>query len=93
MDESVCDFCSTDYSESLYQGTTKLAYTGDQPPVYVCSPCLVEGTLKWQRGDFESNIDEDIKEQVLRAIYGRGLDIKVNEEDRSGSLKLGEIPD
>lgn len=92
MDESICDFCGTDYSESLHQSVTKLAYTGDQPPVYICSPCLVEGTLEWQKEDFDDFADQDVTEQVLTKIYSRGLDIKVNKKERPESLNIGEIP-
>lgn len=93
MDENVCDFCGVDFSESPYQETIELAYTNDQPPVQMCSSCLVEGTLKWQKGDFDKYRDQDVTERVLKEIYGRGLDIKVDREDRPDALKLGEIPD
>ena len=91
--ENICDFCRTGYEESPYQAITELAYTGDQPAVQICSTCLVEGTLQWQEGDFDSFSDQSVTEQVKMEIYSRGLDIKVHKDNRPDAIDLGEVPE
>lgn len=94
MNEQVCDYCR----EEPHNGTTELMFTGDQPPVYICSTCLIEATLEWERRSLgavvnETNRDLSESQTVLERVYSRGLDIKVFAENRDESLNIGEVPE
>jgi hypothetical protein len=92
MDEEVCDFCMSEN----YWSIIELVLTGDQPPVYVCSSCLIEATLEYNNKledtyDQANTESKDVTENIIEEIYARGLDLKVHGEAKHSELDIGNF--